>query len=222
MENNEIKLWHCPNARSLRPLWALEEMGLKYQLEVLPFPPRFLQREFLSVNPLGTVPYFTDGETRMTESTGICHYLVQQYDKHQFALPVEHPEYGDFLNWLYHSDATLTFPQTIFLRYTQLEPEDRKQPQVAEDYAKWYLARLRLLDEHLLQDKSDLAKEFLCGEQFTIADIAITYALYLGELQGLSKAYAPQTNDYLQRMKARPAFQRAVAKTADAHVQQPF
>jgi len=39
-----LKLWHCHNARSLRPLWALEEMGLDYELELLPFPPRFLKQ----------------------------------------------------------------------------------------------------------------------------------------------------------------------------------
>ena len=53
-----MKLWHCNNARSLRPLWALEEMELPYELEVMPFPPRFLQREYLEINSLGTVPYF--------------------------------------------------------------------------------------------------------------------------------------------------------------------
>ena len=66
---NKIKLWHCHNARSLRALWALEEMQLSYELEVLPFPPRFLHKEYLSVNALGTVPYMLDGNTRMTESS---------------------------------------------------------------------------------------------------------------------------------------------------------
>ena len=49
----QIKLWHCDNARSLRPLWAMEEMGIPYELEVLPFPPRFFQKEFLEVKPIG-------------------------------------------------------------------------------------------------------------------------------------------------------------------------
>ena len=57
-----MKLWHCNGARSLRPLWALEEMGLDYEVEVLPFPPRIFQREYLDVNRLGTVPFFVDGE----------------------------------------------------------------------------------------------------------------------------------------------------------------
>jgi len=212
MTEQNIKLWHCHDARSLRPLWALEEMGFKYELKVLPFPPRFFQKEYLGINVLGTVPYMTDGSTRMTESTGICHYLVERYDQQDFAVPIDHPEYGDYLNWLYHSDATLTFPQTLYLRYTLLEPEERRQPQVAEDYRKWYLARLRLLDQHILD------REYLCAERFTIADIAITYALYLGEKQGFSEDYSPQVSDYLQRMKSRPAFQRAVALTNEEQI----
>ena len=66
-----MKLWHCNGSRSLRPLWALEEMGMDYELEVLPFPPRIFQREYLGVNSLGTVPFFVDGETEMTESVNI-------------------------------------------------------------------------------------------------------------------------------------------------------
>ncbi|MEM7361203.1 MAG: glutathione S-transferase family protein [Pseudomonadota bacterium] len=210
MSTEKIKLWHCHNARSLRALWALEEMQLAYDLEVLPFPPRFFQKEFLDINVLGTIPYLVDGDTRMTESSGICHYLAERYEKTEFLVPVEHPEYGSFLNWLYHSDATLTFPQTLFLRYTHLEPEERRQPQVAEDYRVWYLARLRLLDAHIA------SRHYLCDERFTIADIAVGYALFLGEQQGLSSDYTEQTNNYLQRLKSRPAFMRSVALTESA------
>lgn len=201
-----MKLWHCKNARSLRPLWTLEEMGLPYELENLPFPPRMLRKEFLAINPLGTVPYFIDGEVRMTESSAICLYLVERYPDHGLAVAREHAEYGDYLNWLFHSDATLTFPQTIVLRYTALEPEERRLPQAVADYRKWYLARLRLLDAHLL------GREFLCAGRFTIADVAIGYALYLGQTLGMAGEYAPQTQEYLARLKERPAFQRALAR----------
>lgn len=197
-----MKLWHCHNARSLRPLWALEEMGMDYQLEVLPFPPRIFKKDYLGVNALGTVPFFEDGATQMTESTGICHYLVERYQQYDFGLKPDHPDYGDYLNWLYHSDATLTFPQTIVMRYTHLEPDERKLPQAVEDYGKWYIARLRRLDAHIID------REYLCDNRFTIADIAIAYALLFGQLLGLDKDYTPQVKDYLERMKARPAFQK--------------
>ena len=81
-----MKLWHCKDARSLRPLWALEEMDMPYELETLPFPPRALRKTFLGTNPLGTVPYFTDGDVRMTESSGICLYLVDRYDRYDLGL----------------------------------------------------------------------------------------------------------------------------------------
>ena len=60
-----ITLYHCKGARSLRPVWTAEEMGLEYELEVLPFPPRVFQKEYLKINPLGTVPCMTDDDVWM-------------------------------------------------------------------------------------------------------------------------------------------------------------
>lgn len=203
-----MKLWHCHNARSFRALWALEEMGLEYDLEVMPFPPRFLHEGYTDLNILGTVPYFEDGEAQMTESTGICHYLVEKYRQYDFGLQPDHPEYGNYLNWLYHSDATLTFPQTLFLRYTRLEPDETKAA-VGADYRKWYLARLRMLNARVADH------EFLVADKFTIADIACGYALFLGESLEIHKDYKPQTLDYLERLKARDGFQRAQAAQSE-------
>lgn len=200
-----MKLWHCKDARSLRPLWALEELGLEFELETMGFPPRYQHPGFKQINPLGTVPYFTDGDVVMTESSGICLYLVEKYQRYEIGLKSDHPAYGSYLNWLFQSDATLTFPQTIYLRYSQLEPKERRSEQVAEDYRKWFLARLRMLDEHIKDH------EFLCDQRFTIADIAVGYALYLGKWLRLDSDYSPQVQAYLARLEARPAFARAVA-----------
>jgi glutathione S-transferase len=197
-----MKLWHCRESRSLRPLWALEEMGIPYELAVLPFPPRVRHREFLEINALGTVPYFEDGDVRMTESTGICHYLVEKHGRYEFGLRPTELEYGDYVNWLYHSDATLTFPLTIVMRYRVMEPD--KAPVAADDYAKWFLARLRMLDARLAE-----GREFLCGNRFTIADIAVTYALFLARYVGLADQLPAAARGYLERMTQRPAFVRA-------------
>ena len=199
-----MKLWHCHDARSFRPLWAFEEMGLPYDLEMMPFPPRFLHEGYTDINVLGTVPYFEDGETKMTESTGICHYLVERYDRHDFGLRPDHAEFGNYLNWLYHSDATLTFPQTLYLRYTRLEPDETKAA-VGEDYRRWYLARLKMLNARVAEH------EFLVADRFTIADIACGYALYLGESLGIAADYKAPTLDYLARLKTREGFRRAQA-----------
>ncbi len=52
-----MKIFGCNDSRHVRPLWTAEEMGLDYELEMLPFPPRFFKKEYLDINILGTVPY---------------------------------------------------------------------------------------------------------------------------------------------------------------------
>lgn len=200
-----MKLWHCVGARSLRALWAMEELELDYELELLPFPPRVFERDFLKINALGTIPFLRDGDVSMTESCAIVHYLATRPGNERLAVPPEHRQYADMLNWLYHADATLTFPQTIVLRYTLLEPDPDKKA-VADDYAKWFIARLRRLDAWL--DDHD----YLVDDRFTIADICIGYALYFGRTLDLHDRYKPQTLAYLERLMARDAFQRADAR----------
>jgi glutathione S-transferase len=209
MNNTEgkpmITLFHCHAARSFRPLWMLEEMGLPYDLRMLPFPPRALAKDYLALNPLGTIPFMIDGETRMTESSGICHYLGTRYGPTPLIVGVDEPAYGAFLNWMYFSDATLTFPQTLVLRYTHLEPEERRNPQVATDYAKWFLGRLRAVEA-----AAD-GKQTLVAGRFTAADIAIGFALLLAEKIGLGKDFGPNVAAYWQRLQQRQSYQRAVA-----------
>jgi glutathione S-transferase len=161
-------------------------------------------KEYLALNPLGTIPFMIDGDTRMTESSAICHYLGTRYGPTPLIVGVNEPAYGAFLNWMYFSDATLTFPQTLVLRYTQLEPEERRNPQVATDYAKWFFGRLRAVEA------ATAKAEMLCAGRFTAADIAIGYALRLAENIGLAKDFGPNVSAYWQRLQARDGFRRAV------------
>jgi glutathione S-transferase len=209
-----ITLYHCYAARSFRPLWMLEELGLPYELKMLPFPPRVFARDYLAINPLGTIPYMIDGETRMTESSGICHYLGTRYGPTPLIVGADEPDYGAFLNWMYFSDATLTFPQTLVLRYSVLEPEERRNPQVATDYAKWFLGRLRAVEA--AAGKADN----LCAGRFTAADIAVGYALRLAERIGLAKDFGPNVAAWWQRLQARDGYQRAVAAETRAGEEQ--
>ena len=172
-----LKLYHCTRARSMRPLWTLIEMGLPHELITMPFPPRVPTREYLQVNPLGTIPCLVDGDVVMTESAGICQYLV---------------------------DATLTFPQTLVLRYTRLEPEERRNPQVAADYRQWFLSRLRVLET------ATADRTYLCANRFTIADICIVYVLVLAKALDIQEAFTPNIQRYWDHITQRPGFQQAV------------
>ena len=209
-----IRLYHCVAARSFRPLWALEELSLKYELNMLAFPPRVIDKSYLQLNPLGTVPLLRDGDVHMTESVAICHYLGVKYGPSRLIVDPTEPDYGAFLNWLHFGEATLTFPQTIVLRYDRFEAPERRLPQAVADYRRWFLGRLRTLEPVLA------GREAICAGRFTMADISVGYALLLAEYLGLEPEFPPSVRYYWQQLKQRDGFGRArVAELAAAEVQ---
>ena len=119
----------------------------------------------------------------------------------------EEPEYADYINWLFRSDATLTFPLAIVLRYTKLEPEERRNNQIAEDYAIWFHSRLRAVEAALE------GKDFLVGDRFTIADIAVGYSLQFADRLGLSDRFKPNCLRYLESLNKRSAYLRLQEKS---------
>jgi glutathione S-transferase len=209
-----ITLYHCMAARSFRPLWALEELGLPYEIKMLPFPPRVFAREYLALNPLGTIPLLIDGDTSMTESAAIVQYLVTRHGPTPLAVGIDEPDYGAYLNWLHFGEATLTFPQTLVLRYSKLEPQERRNPQVAADYSRWFFGRLRAVEAAVAN------RETLCGGRFTGADISVGYALLLADRIGLAKDFTSAVAAYWQRLQQRDGFSRAVKAETVAGEQQ--
>ena len=199
-----ITLYHCLSARSFRPLWMLEELGLSYSLVMLPFPPRATQRTYLDVNPLGTIPLLIDGATRMTESAAICQYLCARHAPTPLQLTPDEAEFGAFLNYLHFGEATLTFPQTLVLRYARFEPPERRQPSVAEDYARWFMARLKTLEPVLA------AQPYLCAGRFTAADVSVGYALMLASHLKLDERFTPAVTAYWARLQQREGYRRAL------------
>ena len=170
---------------------------------MMPFPPRFLKPEYLEINVLGTIPYLIDGNTRMTESVGISQYLVDRYGPTDLKVNVDEEDYGSYLNWLTHADATLTFPQTVFIRYTLQEPGVADA--AAEGYKRWFVARLKLLEATLAD------REYLCCNRFTIADICVSYAIYLAGTLGIEQAFKPNIKRWTDMLFEREAFKKIIA-----------
>jgi glutathione S-transferase len=141
----------------------------------------------------------------MSESTAICHWLGVKHGPTPLVVAPDEPAYAAYLNWLFMSDATLTFPQTLILRYRMFEPKERRQPQVADDYEKWFLGRLRAVEI------AAGAGEYLCAGRFTAADIAVGYAVMLAELIGLGPQLPPSVAQWWARVKSRPGYAQAMA-----------
>ena len=198
-------LYHCKQARSFRVLWMLEELGLDYELHLLPFPPREFAREYLAVNPLGTIPFYVEGDARMTESSMICHFLATRNAEPKLWVGPDEPGHAAYLNFVSYGEATLTFPLAVHFRYSRLEPEPRRQPQAAEDYRGFFVGRLKLVEPVLA------ANTWLCGDRFTAADISVGYALRFAHSLQLQDAFKPQVADYLARLEQREGFLRALA-----------
>jgi glutathione S-transferase len=203
-----IHLYHCADARSFRALWALEELGLGYELTLMPFPPRFRFEGYKHINPLGTVPALLVDGALMTESSAIPHFLATRFGQSvglgELAVAPDEPDYARYLNFLHMGEATLTFPQTIHLRYTRLEPPERRVPQAAEDYAHWFGVRLKHAEGLMHGD-------YAAAGRFTMADISVGYAVMLALSIGLEEQVTPGMKAYFERLTQRDGFQRAKA-----------
>ncbi|HJM59688.1 MAG TPA: glutathione S-transferase family protein, partial [SAR86 cluster bacterium] len=101
----------------------------------------------------------------------------------------------------------LTFPQTVFIRYTLQEPGVADK--AAEGYKRWFLARLKLL-ESTLEDR-----EYLCSNRFTIADICVSYAIYLAKSLGIEEAFKPNIKRWTDMLFEREAFKKIIAYKYD-------
>ena len=196
-----IKIYATENSRSVRPIWTAEELDIDYELEMMPFPPRVFKKEYLDVNMLGTVPYLIDGDIKMTESVAMCQYLVEKFGPSDLQVKPNEVDYPNYLNWLFHADATLTFPQPVVLRYKFQEPGVADG--AVEGYSRWFVSRLKLLESSLAD------REFLCSNRFTIADICVSYAINLAEALGIEQAMKPNITRWTENLFKRKAFLKA-------------
>ena len=205
-----IKLYHCPDARSLRCLWLLEELALPYEVETMPFPPRLKAPQFLDAHPVGTVPYLVDGKTTMNESPAILEYLAVKHGGGRFAVKPEEDAYGSWLNWQQFGESGLTAPLAMYLRFAVFPPEEQRQPQIGADFCHLFSERIVLVEKALA------SQDYLCANRFTTADISVGYALFLCSRIGLAKLLSESLSTYLARLTSRAAFSAARAKQKQA------
>lgn len=199
-----VTVYYAPNARSLRVLWALEELGAPYEASKVLFPARQRQPEYLKINPVGSIPAMVDGAVTLTESLAICEYLDAKQGG-GLSVPLGDLAHWDYVQWMYFGEASLSPPLGNLVRLSRVEQKDAGleafQANVCEAFAHRAAA---------LEDRLD-GREYLVADRFTLADISNGYALNLAGLVGQAEVLGPRTTAYFGRLKARPAFQRAAA-----------
>ena len=199
-------IFHSRNARSLRVLWVLEEMGAKAEIKTLPFPPRKLQPEYLALNPSGTVPLMIDGERVMTESLAICEYLVARHSNSTLVVPTNDPERAPYLQWLWYGEFTIMLPLGMISRVERLKLRAPRPTRSSADARETLAARLQSLEQRLD------GRDFLVAGRLTLADVSVGFALHVGTvLFGIDHLFGPRARAYFERLRSRPAYRRAEA-----------
>jgi glutathione S-transferase len=204
-----MTVYSAPNTRAIRVIWVLEEIGAKAEIKSMPYPPRQHAPDYFAVNPTGMVPLLIDGEVRLSESMAICDYLATKHGS-PLVVPPDDPERPQFLQWLWYGESTLMTPlsRLNIVRQAERQFERKGGPEVdvliagARDHVA---ERLKMLEQRLE------GRDFLAAGRLTLADISVSYPLHLVGMLGLDDLLGPRCVAYHERLRARPAHQRAIA-----------
>ena len=199
-----MKLYHYSKSRSTRVLWLLEEFGIDYEAEMLPFDPRALRlADHLEVDSYGALPLLVDNGFSMTESIAVVTYLLDRYGNGRLEPDRRSTDYGPFLEWIQFGERSLMDPLAQLLQHTDLLPEQERDQRVADRARRAFAHYAREVDAALEE------RDYLIGGQFSAADIVVGYVLFLADDNGLFPPELANLRAYYERLSARPAFQLA-------------
>ena len=195
--------------RSLRVMWALEELGLPYEMRPVDLRNRMADSEFLALNPAGFLPAMQDGDVTMVDSIAMLEYLIARYDREGVLAPATNDAcYPCYQQFLHLGESGLAAFLNIVVGSKFMAPEGEKDNFGARMAERMFESRLALVTRQLA------TAPMMAGDRFSAADISVIYALGMAERLGLAEKFGPEIADYRTRISARPAFQRASAKWA--------
>lgn len=199
-----MKLYHCHEARSMRSLWLLNELGIDFELVVMPFDTRVLRApEYLAIHPLGRVPCLVDGETTLFESGAIAQYLCENYDTRELGRGPGHPERIEWLQWIHFAETMAVHGASLVQQFIVIQDDAQRSPLVQKLERKRLEKSLEVIDERLE------GREFLLSGGFSAADIGVGYSAHLGKSWTPLDVF-PRLADYYRRLTERPAFQASL------------
>jgi len=186
------------NTRDLRVLWALEELGVPYEIVGLDHPEHDLDSAaFLAKNPFGQVPAIDDDGVVVTESGAVLLYLARKTGR---LIPADLAGEAQVLRW---SIAALNTIEVPVLSSWFVEMNGGKGTKPHEAFRSWSTLRLQQLDGWLAN------RTFIATDDFTVADILMTHVLSAGTDQALLKPFE-HAHAYQARCTARPAWRRTL------------
>jgi glutathione S-transferase len=215
-----IIVHHLNNSRSQRVLWLLEELELPYEVKRYQRDPETMlaPAALRDVHPLGKSPVITDGDLTLAESGAIIEYLVGRYGNGRLIPPAGTPDRLRYTYWLHYAEGSAMPPLVLKLVFDRIE--SARMPSLIRPIARSIARRVKTsfvnpqIETHLGYMEGELRKTaWFAGETFTAADIQMSFPIEAAQSRaGLTASSRPRLFAFLERIHARPGYQRALAK----------
>ncbi len=214
-----ITVHHLNNSRSQRILWLLEELGLPYEIKRYQRDPKTMlaPASLRQVHPLGKSPVVTDGALTLAESGAIVEYLIDQYGAGRLAPAPGTPERLRYTYWLHYAEGSAMPPLLLKLVFDTIEKSP--MPLFVRPIAKAISGKAKStfigpqIRQHLDYLEGELGKAaWFAGSEFSGADIQMSFPLEAAVARAGLDQSRPRLMDFLARIHARPAYQRALEK----------
>lgn len=214
-----IIVHHLNNSRSQRVLWVLEELGIPYEIKryqrdakTMLAPP-----ELKTVHPLGKSPVIQDGEATLAESGAILEYLVERHGGGRLAPARGTPERLRYTYWMHFAEGSAMPPLLLLLIFNRIEkaPMPFFVKPVARAIARRAKESFILPNNERNLDfmESELqGRDWFAGGEFSAADIQMSFPIEAARARGGLDERRPRLMDFLARIHARPAYNRAVER----------
>ena len=202
-----ITIHHLGVSQSDRVVWLMEELDLPYELKWYNRGEDFLAPpQYRALHPVGTAPIITDGDLVMAESTAIVEYISQHYGGGCLSIGPEDPEYPHYLFWMQFNN---NFQSTLFMKlgYQAAGGDLSAGGQITDVLQRREDGLYNYLEQRLGES------EYLGAGRFTCADIMAMFNLTSLEMLGARPIddKLPNTRVYVERVTARPAYQKAMS-----------
>ncbi len=214
-----ITVHHLNNSRSQRVLWLLEELGVPYEVKRYQRDPKTMLAppELRAVHPLGKSPVISDGEVTLAESGAIVEYLAGRYGEGRLLPAAGTPERLRYSYWLHYAEGSAMPPLLLALIFNRIE--SAPMPFFVRPVARGIARKVRStfidpqLRNHLDYMEGELGKHaWFAGDAFTAADVQMSFPLEAAAVRGGLDASRPRLMAFLERIHARPAYQRALER----------
>tara|TARA_B100001027_G_scaffold128851_1_gene89058 strand:- start:2666 stop:3280 length:615 start_codon:yes stop_codon:yes gene_type:complete len=199
-----LKVHFVAGTRSGRVVWLLEELGLEYEVNIMPFTKEGLKSpEHRSRHALGRVPVLEDGDISIFESGAIIDYVLERHKNGGLKPNSDAPEFPFYLQWYHYCEGMVMPPMNQIVVQTILLPPDRRD-EVVLNQAK------NLLTKSLAPVNENLAdKDYLIGD-FSAADLMLGHSCFMANRLGCVSDEMQNIKDYVARIADRPAFKKAI------------